>query len=637
MPQLYRILTTVLACTGTLSLVITGEVNPILSLTGLGLIPGYYRYLRGMPPAPKWTIGALSLLTVGIFFFDSLILSDDYLVGVAHLTITFQAIKSFDLKEPWDHLQIYFMSLLQLIIVSELIFSVVFGIIFILFLIAFVAAMVIAHFMKEGISHEVGIKGPVISISIITFMITVFIFVSSPRIAGGLWGKGYMKSIKTAGFSESVDFGSFGTVKNDSTIVMRIEMDEKAMGPFYWRGMTLNYFDGISWKDTLRERKWIHKDKGKFVIRPFDEDKTVVQRIYLEAMDTNILFGLREVSALESKGRFLFQDEAGALFLPAKKGKRLNYLVYSDNQLSALKNLEEGNYLQLPRNIEKVKMLAQKVTQDKQSDMEKARAIEQYLIKNYTYSLSTSPPPEGVGPIEDFLFYSRKGYCEHYATSMVLMLRASGIPARIVTGFMGGEPNEYGGYIIVRQSDAHSWVEAAIDSVWRRYDPTPPVLLQRQATFSLYMDMIILMWDRYVFGFSRSDQRDLFRNFQAFFQWPTLNILRTNIPSLPVSIVFLTMFVVLVFLIIKKVHVRRIGFVSDQYMKIRSDMKKKGANILPSSTPSDIQREAQRIGMDGNIPEFIAIYELIRFGGERLDKVGKSNIKHLVKKIRRKS
>jgi transglutaminase-like putative cysteine protease len=635
MPQLYRILTAVLACTGTISLVITGEVNPILSLTGLGLIPGYYRYLRDMPPAPKWAIGGLSLITVGVFFFDSLILSDDYLVGVAHLTITFQAIKSFDLKEPWDHLQVYFMSLLQLIIVSELIFSVVFGVIFILFLIAFVAAMVIAHFMKEGVSHEIGIKGPVISISIITFMVTVFIFVSSPRIAGGLWGKGYMKSIKTAGFSESVDFGSFGTVKHDPTIVMRIEMDEKARGPFYWRGMTLNYFDGISWKDTLRERKWIHKDEGKFVIRPFEEDKTVVQRIYLEAMDTNVLFGLREVAAIETKGRFLFRDDAGALFLHAKKGKRLNYLVYSDNQLPALNRLEESTYLQLPRTIKKIAILARKITQEKKGDMEKAQAIERYLMRNHTYSLSTLPPPEGVGPIEDFLFYSRKGYCEHYATSMVLMLRALDIPSRIVTGFVGGEPNEYGGYMIVRQSDAHSWVEAAIDGVWRRYDPTPAVILQRQTTFSLYMDLLVLMWDRYVVGFSRSDQRDLFRNFQTLFQWQTLKTHKTHIPSLPVSILFLTMFVLLVILIIKKVHVRRIGFVSEQYKKIRSNLNKRGAKILPSSTPSDIQREAQRIGKDGNISEFLAIYQKIRFGGERLDRGGKLRIKQLVKGIRR--
>ena len=337
-----------------------------------------------------------------------------------------------------------------------------------------------------------------------------------------------------------------------------------------------------------------------------------------------------------ASAKILFQDEAGALFLPAKKGKRLNYLVYSDNQMSTLKNLEGSKYLQVPRNINNIISLTRKITQGTKNDMEKAHAIEQYLTKNYTYSLSTSPPPEGVGPIEDFLFYSKKGYCEHYATSMVLMLRASGVPARIVTGFVGGEPNEYGDYMIVRQSDAHSWIEAAVDGVWRRFDPTPPVLLERQTTFSLYMDMLILMWDRYVVGFSSSDQRDLFRNFQAFFQVPTMNNLRANIPSLYVSILFLTIFVILVSLIIKKVHVRRIGFVSEQYMKIRRDMKRKGADILPSSTPSDVYREAQRIGMNGNIPEFISLYQKIRFGGERLERLGKLHIKKLVKEIRKR-
>jgi hypothetical protein len=143
MLQLYRLLTAVLAFTGCISLVISGEVNPLMSLTGIGLFPGYYRFLRGMPCAPKWAISGCSVLTLFVFFFDALIISNDYFLAVAHLTITFQAIKSFDLKEPWDHLQVYFMALLQLIIISELIYSIAFGIIFIFFLIAFVSVIVI--------------------------------------------------------------------------------------------------------------------------------------------------------------------------------------------------------------------------------------------------------------------------------------------------------------------------------------------------------------------------------------------------------------------------------------------------------------------------------------------------------------
>ena len=89
---------------------------------------------------------------------DALIISNDYFLAVAHLTIAFQAIKSFDLREPWDHLQVYFMSLLQLIIASELTYSLAYGALFVFFLIAFVNAIIFAHFMKEGITVKAGTK-----------------------------------------------------------------------------------------------------------------------------------------------------------------------------------------------------------------------------------------------------------------------------------------------------------------------------------------------------------------------------------------------------------------------------------------------------------------------------------------------
>src|SRR4030043_2121026 len=167
MPQLYRILPAVLAFTGCVSLVISGEVNPIMSLTGIGLLPGYYRFLKGMPQAPGLAIGGFSGLTLLIFFFDTLIVSNDYFLGVAHLTITFQAIKSFDLKEPWDHLQVYFMALFQFIIASELTQSIAFGAVFILFLVTLVTAMVLAHFMKDADgSINVLKEGPILKIDI---------------------------------------------------------------------------------------------------------------------------------------------------------------------------------------------------------------------------------------------------------------------------------------------------------------------------------------------------------------------------------------------------------------------------------------------------------------------------------------
>jgi hypothetical protein len=182
MLQVYKIITAILACTGCIGLVISGEISLSMSITGAGLIPGYYRFFKGMPPAPQWVIGGCSVLALLVFFLDSIVISGDYFIAVAHLTITFQAIKSFDLKEPWDHLQVYFMALLQLIIASEIIYSITFGFLFVLFLVVFVTAIVFAHFIKEGATLRVDLRKPIFSISLLTLIVTVVFFISIPRI-----------------------------------------------------------------------------------------------------------------------------------------------------------------------------------------------------------------------------------------------------------------------------------------------------------------------------------------------------------------------------------------------------------------------------------------------------------------------
>ena len=106
------------------------------------------------------------------------------------------------------------------------------------------------------------------------------------------------------------------------------------------------------------------------------------------------------------------------------------------------------------------------------------------------------------------------------------MLRTIGIPARIVTGFYGGEFNEYGGYVIVRQSNAHSWVEAAIDGGWRLFDPTPSVVEKRASAIGYLLDMLRMKWNRYVVAFSASDQKEIITTLSTPFRLPSLPAMR---------------------------------------------------------------------------------------------------------------
>lgn len=637
MLQIYKLLTFLLAFTGCTSLIITGEINMLMSLPGIGILPGYFRFLMGMPQAPKLAVSGFSLITLLVFSVDSLIISNDYFLAVAHLTIAFQAIKSFDLRDPWDHLQVYFMSLLQLIVASELTHSIAYGAIFIFFLIAFVTAMVFSHFIREGTTSKPGLKKPVVFISVLTLLITALFFVSMPRIAGGLWGKAHQKSIKTVGFTEKVDFGSFGDIMLDPTVVMRIEMKADSKGPYYWRGISLDYFDGVSWTDTREQRENIYRayePDNRFYIRSFHEESAIVQTIFAEPIDTDVIFGLPEIAALDAPGRTLFTDGSGSLYLPAKKGRRFNYTVYSIRDMPAFEGFAD-KYLQLPDGVGKILLLAQEIALTKDTNMDKAGAVEKYLRENYSYSLSRSEPPAGVSPVEYFLFNSRRGYCEHYATAMVLMLRSLGVPARIVTGYTGGEFNEYGGYITVRQNNAHSWVEALIKDKWHLYDPTPPGTADVHSQFSQFLDMLRMNWNRYVVAFSPKDQKGIIKALSMPFTLPSIPALR--FPG-TLGILYIVAFMVTllsILFIVRSIRLRRHNLITGRYVSLKNLIKKRGAYITPSSTPSGVMKEAMRLGVDTKIMEFIKIYEEHRFGGRELGGEGRAIYERLWRDIKK--
>jgi hypothetical protein len=146
---------------------------------------------------------------------------------------------------------------------------------------------------------------------------------------------------------------------------------------------------------------------------------------------------------------------------------------------------------------------------------DRARAIESYLRDNYDYSLDLKAG--GRDPLADFLFNVRAGHCEYFSTAMAVMLRTQGIASRVVNGFLPGEYNEAAGAYTVRQSDAHSWVEAYFPKTdsWVTFDPTPPagrtprVRTGLAAQLSKYTEALELMWFQYVIGYDQQEQRSL--------------------------------------------------------------------------------------------------------------------------------
>jgi transglutaminase-like putative cysteine protease len=633
MPRTYRFLTAVLGITGSVGLVATGEINPVMAAGGIAVIPGYYRFLKGRGPAPSWVVGMCSVLTLAVFLFDAIV-SGDVFLGVAHLTITFQAIKSYDLKEPWDHLQVYFVSLLQMVIASELSQSLVFGVVFVVFLAALVAAMVFSHFVKEGHQGEVGLLGPIALISILSVASTVLVFIALPRTAFTFFGKSHVKGIRTSGFSDRVDFGSLGEIKLDPEVIMRVELGRDLPQPYYWRGLSLDYFDGTLWRNTAHDRNRIAKVGDEYLLSEYDKESAVEQRIYLEPIDSDIIFGLQEIRGIRVDTFPVQTDHAEAVFLFRKSARRAFYSAYSIVR-NAFPGTREARYLQIPSGLERVRRLALDIAAKAATDKEKALMIERYLKRNYSYSLSSPLPGAGMSPVEDFLFHSKRGHCEHFAASMVLMLRGVGIPSRIVNGFYGGEKNIYGGYIIVRQSDAHAWVEALIDNMWTRFDPTPSVPPQHLPSIALFLDSLKMKWSRYVVGFRTEDQRTILRSLTAPFMFPTVHFIKTGkrevfrylIPSLLVGSS-------LIYIIRWRMRRKRCGFVSEKYLNLRATMGK-GGQLSPSTTPREIINKSARLQVGDEVREFIRLYEGHRFGGKQMNPEDRKRYSLLLRTIKK--
>ncbi|MBI5101742.1 MAG: DUF3488 domain-containing protein [Nitrospirae bacterium] len=622
MPTLYKFTTALLALTGCISLAVTGEINPLMSISALALLPGYYRFIKGERHAGTALIGTLSVMALAVFVFDALLVSGDFFIAVAHLTITFQALKSFDLKEPWDHLQVYFVSLLQLIIASELTSALAFGVIFVFFMLLLVTAMVLSHFMKEGRMSGLSLKKPVMVMSFLTVVVTVVFFVALPRTPYRFLGKTHIKGIKTSGFSEQMDFGSLSSIKLDPSVIARVELSRDFRGPYYWRGHTLDHFDGKSWRNTLKDRRRIYRSAAdEFILSDYDRAGALGQTFYLEPIDSDVLFSLEQARGVRADAYAIYVDTAESIYVPGKRSRRIKYTAYSIPGAEYPGSVEKA-YIQLPSDNKPVADLAKSVTAGLRTDAERASAVERYLRNSYTYSLTLSPSAGGVNPVEEFLLRTKKGYCEHYAAGMVIMLRSLGVPARVVTGFYGGEKNEYGDYTIIRSSDAHSWVEALIGGSWKRFDPTPPVSNEKRQAYALVWDSVEMAWARYVVGFSYKDQRFALNYLATNLDLRRLpNIFKPGQPGMksdPYIIPVLGLFTLIVYLFYRLWAWyrgrKRYGPLTSEYVAIRRMLAKKGIRIAPSSTSGDVLSVTRQYHFNKDLSEFIALYEGARFG-----------------------
>lgn len=290
------------------------------------------------------------------------------------------------------------------------------------------------------------------------------------------------------GFNAYMDLRSRGQLSDD--VVLKVRSADYG----FYRGMVFDEYNGKGWEISDEFFEKLEAEPQPFeLIFPnalVPRIQTRVETFYVEQDLPNIIFvGWKPVSLFFPSNRIKV-DQFQSLRSPYQLTEGTVYSVVTDRPVydyDLLRRFPRGGaeaeplndqYLQLPvagePGLDRVRQLAQQVTQPYDTRYDKARAVEDYLKQNYPYDLDIPPQDKEMDAVAYFLFEERAGYCEHFASAMAVMLRSVNIPTRIVTGYTGGEYNPFTALWEIRQSDAHAWVEVDFGAAgWVPFDPTP--------------------------------------------------------------------------------------------------------------------------------------------------------------------
>ncbi len=366
--------------------------------------------------------------------------------------------------------------------------------------------------------------------------IMLILFIFFPRLSGPLWFIDTNEVIGKTGLSDSITMGSISNLVLSQAVAFRVDFTDTVPAPpkRYWRGPILWDTDG---------RKWT---RGKSIAHPPSEllsnQPEITYSVTLEPTNSNWIMVLDLPTDIpgeaEMSGDFMITRQNPVT-------RRLRYsasssLSYNTGPISPE---EKSRGLQLPENItQRMRQLVHEWSSGSTSKQDiVTSALKHFRNEEFYYTLR--PPLLGSNPVDQFMFETRRGFCEYFASSFTLLMRIAGIPARIVTGYQGGEINPIGGHLIVRQSDAHAWSEVWLQGQgWVRVDPTAAVAPERiernfefdadfargpigsPIDFSGFkinfaaklikqlrwgMDAINASWHRWVLGYSRERQSAL--------------------------------------------------------------------------------------------------------------------------------
>ncbi|MFO0551422.1 MAG: DUF3488 and transglutaminase-like domain-containing protein [Polyangiaceae bacterium] len=562
----HRLMTNALAALGVLALVSSGQFSPIVSaivIAGLiGALLIRESWQRHLAFKHVDTIALLVVVAVQVTRF---ILGASSLNVLVEFAAALQVVRLATRRGAAHDQQVIVLALLHLIAGTVLGGGLGYGLCFAGVLIVAPGALVLSHLRREvegnyrqGARDRTGLPVDVPRIlrsrrvvgrsflltmcllSVPIFLFTAALFVFFPRVGLSLLLVDGEHKGRWIGFSDKVDLGQVGTLRENRTPALRIRIPNQKNPSerlaLYLRGTALDHYDGRSWSHSDDQRRPDPTGAAYVPIESGHVEHNVpgspTMRIELETFEPPVLFFPNETTAIQfvspsialaSQHPYAIRGPEGELRYHADE-RGVSYDVFQDSGgptfTKRLDASERERYLALPDDLPaRVGELGAEWARDANTPIERAQAIEKHLREDFSYSLA-GPSTKSDQPIDHFLFESKTGHCEFFATAMAVMLRKAGIPARLVTGYYGAEYNRYGEYYQVRQGDAHAWVEAYIDGKgWLTFDPTPAAgsmprntLSQPWRTIADLVEATSERWRRNVVDYDLDQQYGLLRD-----------------------------------------------------------------------------------------------------------------------------
>ncbi len=433
----------------------------------------------------RYFINIIALTALLLYFIE--ISFKSFLVYSIEFLLFLLSLKFLEEKTFRDYMEIYLLSII--ILAATALISLNISFLFYLFIYIVILNISIILLTYSSQDKNIYLSENVILkilfrtslIPILAIPLTVLFFVIIPRTESPILHF-LNRSIKVqTGFSESINLGEVSEIQEDNSVIFRAKMKRIDPNFLYWRGIVLTYFDGKTWLAL--------PDKNSEEIRGL-KGISIKQTIFLEPYGDRYLFCLDK--PFKVLANFKVESRNFTYFTQKPILLRKKYEVISIlTDVIPQKKINKKFYTQVPSELStKVKLLAERLKG--KTEKGTIENIYKYLrYGDFTYSLKNLPVSEH--PLEAFLFKYKRGNCEYFASAMAVLLRIDHIPARLVAGYKGGIYNPIGGYYIVRESNAHVWVEVYVKHKgWMRLDPTPP---RKSLTTLSQLSKLYLLWD----------------------------------------------------------------------------------------------------------------------------------------------